>query len=78
MVNTTTSVEDLVAIKMILVGYKSEGVEKSLLPINVDIDGDGICDAYGLDENDEVILVSGASLTDTVYVSDGDDIGSGA
>ena len=78
MVNTTTSVEDLVAIKMILVGYKSEGVEKPLLPINVDIDGDGICDAYGLDENDEVILVSGASLTDTVYVSDGDDIGSGA
>ena len=61
-------------IRTILLGYKSEGVEKPLLPLNVDLDGDGIADSYGLDENDEVILVSGVPLEDTVYVSDGDDI----
>ena len=61
-------------IRTILLGYKSEGVEKPLLPLNVDLDGDGIADSYGLDENDEVILVSGVPLEDTVYVSDGDDV----
>ena len=61
-------------IRTILLQYKSEGVEKPLLPLNVDLDGDGIADSYGLDENDEVILVSGVPLEDTVYVSDGDDI----
>ena len=73
MSDITTSIEDLVMIRTILLQYKSEGVEKPLLPLNVDLDGDGIADAYGLDENDEVILVSGVPLEDTVYVSDGDD-----
>lgn len=74
MANITTSIEDLVVIKGILLQYREEGVENPLLPLNVDIDGDGIVDSYGLDENDEVILVSGAKLEDTVYVSDGDDV----
>ena len=74
MAEIATSVFDLVTIKTILEGYRSEGVENPLLPMNVDIDGDGIADAYGLDANDEVIVVSGVTLTDTVYVSDGDDI----
>lgn len=74
MAEITTSVEDLIVIKGILLQYREEGVENPLLPLNVDIDGDGIVDSYGLDENDEVILVSGAKLEDTVYVSDGDDV----
>ena len=74
MAELATSIFDLVTIKMILEGYKSEGVENPLLPMNVDIDGDGIADAYGLDEHGEVCIVSGVNLTDTVYVSNGDDI----
>jgi hypothetical protein len=74
MAEITTSIEDLVVIKGILLQYREEGVENPLLPLDVDIDGDGIADAYGLDENDEVILVSGCKLEDTVYVSDGDDV----
>lgn len=70
----TTSVEDLVAIRQILLGYKAEGNPNPLLPLNVDLDGDGKTDAYGLDAEDNVILVSGAPLEETVYVSDGDDI----
>ena len=74
MAELATSIFDLVTIKGILEGYKAEGIEKPLLPMNVDIDGDGIADAYGLDENGEVCIVSGVSLEHTVYVSDGDDI----
>lgn len=65
--------EDLETIKSILIDYRNEGVENPLLPTDVDIDGDGIADAYGLDENDNVILVSGVPLDDTVYVATGED-----
>ena len=65
--------EDYAAIKQILLQWKSEGVANPLLPSDVDTDGDGIVDSYGLDANDNVILVRGAALTDTVYLSDGDD-----
>jgi hypothetical protein len=66
--------EDREATKAILLQYKAEGNENPLLPADVDIDGDGIVDSFGLDENDEVIVVSGAKLEDTVYVSEGDDV----
>lgn len=65
--------EDYATIKQILLQWKTEGVENPLLPSDVDVDGDGIVESYGLDENDNVILVRGAALTDTVYLSDGDD-----
>lgn len=73
MSNITTSIEDLVAIKGVLESWKADGVANPLLPLNVDLDGDGLTDAYGLDENGEVILVPGTKIEDTVYVSDGDD-----
>ncbi|QGH76580.1 hypothetical protein SEA_ANTARES_42 [Microbacterium phage Antares] len=72
---TELSTEDRDAIKSILTAWRDEGVENPLLPMDVDADGDGICDSWGLDADGEVVLVSGASLEDTVYVSEGDDIG---
>jgi hypothetical protein len=66
--------EDYQAIRSILLGYRADGVNDPLLPMNVDIDGDGTCDAYALDENDDVVYRSSAPLKDTVYISDGDDI----
>lgn len=45
-----------------------------LIPLDVDLDGDGIVDSFGLDENDEVVLVSGVKLEETVYRSEGDDV----
>ena len=74
MADLTTTEEDVTTIRDILLQWKSEGVENPLLPADVDIDGDGIVDSFGLDENDNVIIVSGAKLTDTVYESEGDDI----
>lgn len=73
MADLTTSDEDLIAIKSILLQWKSEGNPNPLLPADVDIDGDGIVDSFGLDANDNVIVVSGAKLEDTVFESTGDE-----
>ncbi|WMI34440.1 hypothetical protein SEA_DAMASCUS_1 [Microbacterium phage Damascus] len=75
MAEVEVSAEDATAIKSILLQWRSEGVENPLLPMEVDVNGDGVADSFGLDENDEVVVVLGAKLEDTVYVSDGDDIG---
>lgn len=74
MADVTVTVEDRDEIKSILLQWRSEGVENPLLPMDVDVDGDGIVDSFGLDENDEVVVVLGKPLEETVYVSEGDDI----
>lgn len=68
----TLSTEDLEAIKEILTSYKEAGVENPLLPTDIDVDGDGITDSFGLDDEGNVIRVSGVSLDDTVYVATGE------
>ncbi|QCG77498.1 hypothetical protein SEA_DIZZYRUDY_1 [Microbacterium phage DizzyRudy] len=75
MAEVEVSAEDATAIKSILLQWRSEGVENPLLPMEVDVNGDGVADSFGLDENDEVVVVLGSKLEDTVYVSEGDDIG---
>lgn len=65
---------DVKAIKEILLQYRAEGTPNPLLPCDVDLDGDGIVDSFGLDENDEVVVVRGQRLEDTVYESEGDDV----
>lgn len=74
MADLTATDEDHVAIQQILLQWKAEGNENPLLPMDVDIDGDGIVDSFGLDADDNVIVVSGTKLEDTVYVSEGDDV----
>ena len=77
MANLETTEDDTAAIREILLAWKKEGNANPLLPADVDIDGDGIVDSFGLDEDDNVIVVSGVKLEETVYVSDGDDIREG-
>lgn len=74
MADVTMTKDDVDAIKGILLQWRSEGVEKPLLPMDVDVNGDGIVDSFGLDENDEVVVVTGTPLEGTVYLSEGDDI----
>ena len=69
--------EDEAAIRGILEAQRQEGSERPLLPLDVDIDGDGIVDAWGLDDDGRVVLVSGCYLGSTCYASDGDDIRGG-
>lgn len=65
---------DRAELRQALLNWKAEGQANPLIPFDVDIDGDGIADSFGLDENDELVFVSGATLDSTVYQSDGDDI----
>lgn len=73
MADVTLTAEDRDAIKAVLIMYRDGGNPNPLLPADVDLDGDGIVDSFGLDENDEVIVVRGQKLEETVYVSEGDD-----
>lgn len=68
------SAEDREAMKQALLTWRAAGVENPLIPSQVDIDGDGLVESFGLDENDEVVLILSTNLVDTVYESKGDDI----
>lgn len=72
--NVHLSDEDRAGIKEILLQWRTDGVANPLLPLDVDLNNDGLADAFGLDENDEVVPVYGTPLSDTVYKSDGDDV----
>lgn len=75
MADLTLTAEDREIIRAALLAERAAGVASPLIPADVDLDGDGTADSFGLDENDEVVIVSGARLADTVYESDGDDVG---
>jgi len=66
--------EDRVALKAALQTHIDAGEENPMIPLDVDLDGDGKADAIGLDENGELTVFSGVDLEETVYVSEGDDI----
>lgn len=74
MSDATTREEAREAIRSALLGWKADGVARPLIPVYADRDGDGIPDFYGLDDNDQVIEVSGATVFDSVAVSDGSGI----
>lgn len=73
MADMTLADEDRAEIKAILTHWRESGVENPLLPADVDLDGDGIVDSFGLDADGEVIVVSG-NIADTVYAAEGEDV----
>lgn len=79
MAESTTRAEARKAIRLALLAWKADGVARPLIPVYADLDGDGIPDFYGLDEDENVIEVSGssASVRDTVATSDGSGIEQG-
>lgn len=75
MADLTLTPEDEQQIRESLIAWRDEdNVENPLLPMDVDVNGDGIVDSWGLDENDNVIVVHGTHLEETVFRSDGDSI----
>jgi len=75
---TELSTEDREAIQGILNTWRASGVENPLLPMDVDVDGDGIVDSWGLDAFGNVVVVSGKHVSETVFESTGDDITEGS
>lgn len=69
--------EDRQEIRAALLTWKKDGVARPLIPLDHDVNGDGVADAFGLDENDELIIVTDANLKDTVSRADGSGIEGG-
>lgn len=68
------SPEDRENLRTSLRAWQAEGVKRPLIPMDVDLDGDGIADSWGLDSFGELVVVSGVDLGETVYESDGSGI----
>jgi hypothetical protein len=75
MADLSISPEDEAAIRAVLVRWRDEGHPNPLLPTDFDHDSDEVVSSYGLDGNDDVTIVSGVKIQDTVSLSDGDDVG---
>lgn len=71
MTDLTTREEAREGIRSALLAWRADGVANPLIPVYSDTDGDGIPDFYGLDDNGQLIQVSGATVDDSVAVSDG-------
>lgn len=69
----TTRDEAREAIRTVLLAWRAGGVDNPIIPVYADEDGDGVADFYGLDDDGDLVLVSGATVEDTVSVSTGED-----
>jgi hypothetical protein len=66
------SEQDRSDIKDALLAWKEEGVDRPVVPIFQDTDNDEVLDFIGLDENNELIIVSGITLDESVFESLGE------
>jgi hypothetical protein len=62
-------IEDKVTLTHALQGWKDDGVANPMIPLDMDVDGDGFADAFGLDDAGNLILLSTVPIVDTVSVS---------
>lgn len=64
--------EDRAALKAALESMRAGGDANPRIPLNVDLDGDGVADAWALDESGEVTLVADVPLAETSYEASGE------
>jgi hypothetical protein len=58
--------DDRQALTEALRRWRLAGEANPLIPIDADLDGDGVADAWGLDSFSNLVLVPGVALADTV------------
>lgn len=68
----TMSDDDRAEIREVLLAQRAAGCACPMLPADVDIDGDGIADCFGLDDLDEVVILSGVPLAESLYEATGE------
>lgn len=68
----TMSDEDRAEIREVLLAQRHAGAECPMLPADVDLDGDGVADCFGLDDHDQVVILSGVPLEDSLYQATGE------
>lgn len=61
------------AIREILHSMRVEGAKDPILPTDVDLDGDGTVDGYGLDAEGNVVTLPSVPLSDTLYEATGEE-----
>lgn len=66
------SEEDREALRQALLAWRDGGTSDPIMPVYLDVDGDGTPDFVRLDANDELTLVSGVAIEDSVSVSEGE------
>jgi len=61
-------------IKASLLQWQEEGQENPMIPLDGDVDGDGVADAFALDSFGNLVIVPAVPVADTVSVSTGSGI----
>lgn len=69
--------EDRDAIKAALLAHREDGVQDPRISLDIDVDGDGVSDAWALDEGGNVVLIPDVPVADTVFVATGDGVEAG-
>lgn len=64
--------EDRAALRDALLLHRADGNPRPLIPA-FDVNGDGTVDFFGLDEDDALVVVDGATLEESVYRADGEE-----
>lgn len=66
------SADERDTLKAALAAWREAGTPDPTIPLYEDVDGDGIPDLVGLDAEGELVLVPGATVADSVAVSEGE------
>lgn len=72
MTDLTLSDRDRADIREMLLAMRARGVATPILPTEVDLNGDGMVDGYGLDGADNVVPVYACPIEDTAYEATGE------
>jgi hypothetical protein len=67
----TIPLADRAVIRQALLDWQVDGVANPLLPLDGDVDGDGVADAFALDPFGNLIIVPAVPITETVSQSVG-------
>lgn len=68
----TLSADERETLTQVLAAWRDAGTADPTIPLYEDVDGDGIPDLVGLDAGGELVLVPGATVEDSVAVSEGE------
>lgn len=63
---------DAAAVRDALLAWRVDGVADPKIPVYQDVDGDGVPDFYGLGPDDDLVVVSGVTIADSVAESTGE------
>lgn len=67
----TIPAEDQAQIRRSLLEWRASGETNPMIPLDGDVDGDGVADAFALDTFGNLVIVPAVAIVDTVSLSTG-------